>query len=447
MSTSTTFACSECGRDHPKWQGICAGCQAWHTIPERPVAKRAFVDGIELVPLGKVDQAQSIPVPTTVEEIDRVLGGGFVPGSVSLLSGEPGIGKSTLTLQLALRIARTGASVVLVTGEEAPTQVAARASRIHNRPIPEALSVLDTTDTGQVINMMEKHRPQMVIVDSVQMLKSQDEGGSLGSPALLRTVAGLLADAAKKHTVSLLLIGHVTKDGGLAGPRTLEHLVDTVLSFDGDRRNDLRFLRCIKHRFGPASEAGLFEMVRTGLIPVRDPSARFLADRNPQLAGSAVAPVLEGRRPVMVEIQALVRKSGDRPTVTAHNVPAGRLNLVSSVGKDNMPEVLAGFDTLVSAAGGAKVDDPGADLAMLLAMVSAARDLPIPAGLASCAEIGLSGELRRVATMERRLAETHRLGFSECIVPPSCPEGPTGLQLHRCGTVVDALEMLLGVTA
>jgi DNA repair protein RadA/Sms len=447
MSKSTTFACSDCGREHPKWQGICAGCKAWHTIPERPVAKRTFIDGVGLVPLVEVDQTQSIPVPTTVEEIDRVLGGGFVPGSVSLLSGEPGIGKSTLTLQLALRIARTGASVVLVTGEEAPSQVAARASRIHNRPIPETLSVLDTTDTGQVINMMEKQCPQMVIVDSVQMLRSHDDGGSLGSPSLLRMVSSQLAETAKKNNVSLLLIGHVTKDGGLAGPRTLEHLVDTVLSFDGDRRNDLRFLRCIKHRFGPTSEVGLFEMVRTGLIPVRDPSARFLADRNPTLAGSAVVPVLEGRRPVMVEIQALLTKSGERPVVKAHNVQAGRLNLVHSVGRDKVPDVLAGLDTLVSAAGGAKVNDPGADLAMLLAMVSAARQMPVPARLGSCAEIGLSGELRRVATMERRLAETHRLGFSECIVPLSCPEGPTGLGLHRCETVVDALNVLLGVAA
>jgi DNA repair protein RadA/Sms len=334
----------------------------------------------------------------------------------------------------------------LVTGEEAPTQVAARASRIHSRPIPDALSVLDTTDTRQVITTMENHKPQMVIVDSVQTLKSGDEGGSPGSPALLRTVAGLLADAAKKHNVSLLLIGHVTKDGGLAGPRTLEHLVDTVLSFDGDRRTDLRFLRCLKHRFGPTSESGLFEMIGTGLIPVRDPSARFLADRNTRLAGSAVVPVLDGRRPVMVEIQALVRKSGDRPSVTAHNVPSGRLNLVNSVGQDKLPNVLAGLDTLVSAAGGAKVNDPGADLAMLLSMVSAAREMPVPASLASCAEIGLSGELRRVTTMERRLSEAARLGFTECIVPPSCPDGPHGLELHRCETVVDALSVLLGVT-
>ncbi len=445
--TSTTFACTDCGRQHPKWQGVCAGCQAWHTIPERPVARRSLVGGAELVPLAEVDQAQSIPVPTTVEEIDRVLGGGFVPGSVSLLSGEPGIGKSTLTLQLALRIARTGASVVLVTGEEAPTQVAARASRIHNRPIPTSLKVLDTTDTSQVIAAIEQHRPQMLVVDSVQMLRSGDGEGSPGSPALLRTVAAQLAEAAKKHNVSLLLIGHVTKDGGLAGPRTLEHLVDTVLSFDGDRRNDLRFLRCLKHRFGPTSEAGLFEMVGTGLAPVKDPSARFLADRNPNLAGSAVVPVLDGRRPVMVEVQALVRKSTDRPSVTAHNVPAGRLNLVTSVGYDQLPNLLAGLDALVSAAGGAKVNDPGADLAMLLAMVSAAREMPVPAHLAACAEIGLSGELRRVPTMERRLTEAHRLGFSHCVVPPSCPDGPVGLTLHRCETVVDAVDVLVGVAA
>ncbi len=446
MKSKEFFSCVECGHQHHKWQGRCVGCNEWGTLPDKPVGVSPFVEGLHLVPLASVDQAQSIPVPTTVEEIDRVLGGGFVPGSVSLLSGEPGIGKSTLTLQLALRIARTGASVVLITGEEAPAQVAARAGRIHNRPIPESLSVFDTTDTKMVVKMMREQRPQMVIVDSVQMLNNGDEGGAAGSPALLRNVANLLAETAKKCDVSLLLIGHVTKDGGLAGPRTLEHIVDTVLSFDGDRRNDLRFLRAVKHRFGPTSEAGVFEMVGTGLKAVKDPSAHFLADRNPRLAGSAVVPVLDGRRPLMVEIQALVRKGAEKPSLTAHGLPSGRLNLVHSVGHEKMPNNLSGLDALVSVAGGAKINDPGADLAMLVAMVSAAREVPVPASLASCAEIGLSGELRRVSTMERRLAETQRLGFTDCIVAPSCPDGPTGLRLHRCETVIDAVEVLMGVT-
>ena len=446
MSKAKSYNCSKCGHGHAKWQGRCAGCNEWHSIPDQPSAKVQTLDGVNLVPLSQVDQAQSIPVPTTVEEIDRVLGGGFVPGSVSLLSGEPGIGKSTLTLQLALRIARTGASVVLVTGEEAPAQVAARASRIHDREIPESLFVLDTTDTRKVIHVMKNDKPQMVVVDSVQMLNSGEDNGAPGSPTLLRNVASQLADAAKKNNVTLLLIGHVTKDGGLAGPRTLEHMVDTVLSFDGDRRNDLRFLRSMKHRFGPTSEAGLFEMVGTGLRAVKDPSARFLADRNPNLAGSAVVPVLDGRRPLMVEIQALVRKSSERTALTAHGVPTGRLNLVNSVGQEKLSNVLSGLDVLVSVAGGAKVDDPGADLAMLLAMVSAAREVPVPATLASCAEIGLSGELRRVSTMERRLGEAQRLGFTDCIVAPSCPDGPTGLRLHRCESVVDAAQVLMGVS-
>jgi DNA repair protein RadA/Sms len=390
-----------------------------------------------------VDRTPSIPVPTTVAEIDRVLGGGFVPGSVSLLSGEPGIGKSTLTLQLALRIARSGAPVVMVTGEEAPTQVAARAERIHNRAIPPSLAVLDTLETERVVQVIEEHRPQMVIVDSVQTLRLGDEG-SPGSPTLLRNVAARLAEAAKKHTVSLLLIGHVTKDGGLAGPRTLEHLVDTVLSFDGDRSTDLRFLRSVKHRFGATSEVGLFEMIGTGLRPVQDPSARFLADRNPELPGSAVAPILEGRRPVMVEIQALVARHTESAGVSAHAVPAGRLRVVTTVAGQYLDGALSRSDILVSAAGGATVNDPGGDLAMLLAMISAETGVRVPLGMAACAEIGLSGELRRVATMEQRLHEAFRLGFTECVVPRSCPEGPTGLRLLRCATVNEAVQTLIG---
>ncbi len=442
-SRETTHRCNECGYVHHKWQGRCAGCGQWGTLPDKPSSLPSIFADAPLRRLDEVDGTQSIPIPTTVAEIDRVLGGGFVPGSVSLLSGEPGIGKSTLTLQLALRIARSGAAVVLVTGEEAPTQVAARAGRIHSRPIPSSLAVLDTLETDRVVHIIEENRPQMVIVDSVQTLRLGEEG-SPGSASLLRSVAGRLAEAAKKHTVSLLLIGHVTKDGGLAGPRTLEHLVDTVLSFEGDRSTDLRFLRSVKHRFGATSEVGLFEMVGTGLRPVQDPSARFLADRHPDLPGSSVAPVLEGRRPVMVEIQALVAKHSENTGVLAHAVPSGRLRVVTTVAGQYLDGALTRSDILVSAAGGAKVSDPGADLAMLLAMISAETGVRVPTGLAACAEIGLSGELRRVTTMEQRLHETFRLGFTECVVPRSCPEGPTGLRLLRCSTVNDAVQALIG---
>ncbi len=444
---SKQYLCSNCSQIHGKWSGRCDHCTEWGTLGERPASVASVVRSpTDTQRLCDVDQAQSIPVPTTVEEIDRVLGGGFVPGSVTLLSGEPGIGKSTLALQLALRIARSGAGVVLVSGEEAPAQVAARASRIHqHREMPPTVEVLDTVRTESVIDLMERARPQMLVVDSVQMLTYGDDSSSPGSANLLRTVAGALADAAKALDVSLLLIGHVTKDGSLAGPRTLEHLVDTVLSFEGDRSNDLRFLRSMKHRFGPTNEVGLFEMAGTGLRPVADASARFLADRNPDLPGTAVVPVLDGRRPVMVEIQALVRRHSSDSNITSHGVPRGRLNLVGAVARQYLTGVMTGADILVSAAGGAKVTDPGADLAMLVASVSAQLELPLSPRLAVCGEIGLSGELRRVSSMERRLHEAYRLGFNECIVPRSCPDGPTGLNLRRCATIMEAIQVFAAV--
>ena len=228
---------------------------------------------------------------------------------------------------------------------------------------------------------------------------------------------------------------------------TVAVLVDTVISFEGDRTNDLRFLRSMKHRFGPTNEVGLFEMAGTGLRPVADASARFLADRNPDLPGTAVVPVLDGRRPVMVEIQALVQRNAKDGNISGHGVPRGRLNLVTSVARQYLDRVMSAHDILISAAGGAKVVDPGADLAMLMAAVSAERDCPLPPKLAVCGEIGLSGELRRVASMERRLHEAHRLGFNECVVPRSCPDGPTGLRLHRCATIGEAAEVFAGVSA
>lgn len=442
-ANAAAFVCASCGHAHAKWAGRCSACGHWGEIADRPATAGSILSLVPtLEPLIEVDQVQSIPMPTGVEEIDRVLGGGFVPGSVSLLSGEPGIGKSTLTLQLALRVARTGASVVLVTGEEAPAQVAARASRIHQRPMPSSLSVLDTVRVEQVVEVMRRHRPQMIVVDSVQMLSCERENGSAGSISQLRTVGSLLADAARRLDVSVVLIGHVTKDGSLAGPRTLEHMVDTVLSFEGDRSSDLRYLRSMKHRFGPTSEVGLFEMIPAGLRAVGDASARFLADRNADLPGSAVSAVLDGRRPVMVEIQALVRQVDSHAKTTAHGLVAGRLNVVATVAARAWPEPLQRTEALVSAVGGVRIADPGADLGMAMAILSGATQRALPASMAYCGEIGLSGELRRVAAMERRLLEAYRLGFNEVIVPQSAPDGPDGLRVHRCRSIVEAADLL-----
>ena len=383
-------------------------------------------------------------MPVGINEVDRVLGGGLVPGSVTLLSGEPGVGKSTLTLQISIAVANSGAGVLLVTGEEAPGQVAARANRTGNGDIPDSLRVLDSTKVEAVAAVMTAEKPQMVIVDSIQTMVCAGESSAPGSVPQVKSAAVRLAEVAKERDISLVLIGHVTKDGSLAGPRQLEHLVDTVLTFGGDRHHELRFLRVVKHRFGPTSDVGVFEMNSDGLEPVRDPSARFLVDRNPDVPGSIVVPVVEGQRPVMVEVQALATKGSldQGLKLAGHGLTAGRLRMLGAVGTKHLAGGLADYDALLSVAGGAKVDDPGADLGVLCAVLSSVSNHPIPPDLVACAEIGLGGELRRPHHLQRRLQEAFRLGFRRAVVPASSAEGPTGLALLRAATVHDARLML-----
>ncbi len=441
------FLCRACGASSGTWSGRCPSCDEWASVEEVHEAPRARHRApATSQSLASFDGADSIPWPTGVSEFDRVLGGGFTPGSVTLLSGEPGIGKSTLTLQTAVSVAMSGAAVVLVTGEEAPAQVAARAHRLG--PVPDSLAVLDCTSTEAVCEMMATVKPQLVIVDSVQTLRADSIDAGPGSATQLRESAAAVVAEAKRQGVSVILIGHVTKDGNLAGPRLLEHLVDTVLSFTGDRSDDLRFLRAVKHRFGPTTEVGVFEMEACGLQPVLDPSRRFLKDRTTGVSGSVVVSLVEGRRPVMVELQALVSRRGEQPTQLAlQGIPTSRARLVLAVLERRLGLPLAGHDVFASLVGGGRSDDPGLDLALGLAVWSSLTDTVISSDVVACAEIGLAGELRAPAQIDRRLQEAYRLGFRQAIVPSSVSAGPTGLRLLCCSTVASAVDVLHPVLA
>jgi DNA repair protein RadA/Sms len=435
----SVFRCGECGGQSPKWLGRCPMCEAWGSLVEelaRPSSPSAPLLGRTAVatPIGEVDLAEWSARPTQISELDRVLGGGLVPGSVTVLGGEPGIGKSTLLLQVLAQLAAGGARCLLVTAEESAQQVRLRAERLDTMH-PDLLLLPETT-LPYVLAAVDEHRPDVLVVDSIQTVFDPDLGSAPGSVAQVRECAHRLVREAKERNMTTVLVGHVTKEGGLAGPRVLEHVVDTVLSFEGERHHALRLLRAAKHRFGSTSELGLFEMTERGLLGVPDPSSMFLTDRLWGTPGSIVVPTIEGHRPLLVEVQALVTGTNAvQPRRGAQGLDHGRLTLLLAV--------LGGFaqsDVHVSAVGGVKIVEPGADLAIALALVSSLRSTAMRPDLVACGEIGLGGELRQVAQTPRRLAEAARLGFRRAIVPKSAPDGPDGITLVRVATVSEAIE-------
>ncbi len=437
------FVCRACGAQYPTWTGRCGACQEWASIGEAAVVepRRAGAGHRPTAaePLAAVDPDGALPFPVGFNEVDRVLGGGLTPGSATLLAGEPGIGKSTLTMQIALSVAATGASVVLVTGEEAPTQVAARATRLG--VIPPSLLVVDDTATEVIVATMADIEPQVTIVDSIQTLQAAGLDSAPGSVNQVKASAAQLIDAAKRHAISLLMIGHVTKEGSVAGPRVLEHMVDTVITFDGDRHSELRFLRATKHRFGPTSELGIFDMTAEGLVAVPDPSLRYLADRRPAMPGSVVVPFLAGRRPLHAELQTLVQPVQGRAGYSSvQGFDAKRQAMVAAVMATHAGYRLSSADVFVSVVGGAKLAEPAGDLGLALALASALDGAPVPADVVVCGELGLGGEVRSVPLNAERLHESYRLGFRTAIVPRSAPDGPTGLRLLRAGSLAEALD-------
>ncbi len=420
----TVFACTECGAQQPKWMGRCPECGAWSSLVEERVGGGVSADplaatgaaptGAKLLRLGEVDAAGLPRLETGIPELDRVLGGGLVPGSVVLLAGEPGVGKSTLALQLAAGLAP--APVLYVSGEESPEQIRLRADRLP--ALPERLAVLAETHVEALVTPWRELGPALVVVDSVQTLRSDRVESAPGSVAQVRECAALLAAAAKRQGAALVLVGHVTKEGTIAGPRVLEHLVDVVLQLEGDRSHAFRLLRAQKNRFGSTQEVGVFSMSGTGLETVANPSELFLAERRSGAPGSCIAPLVEGTRTLLVEIQALVAPAGyGTARRTSQGVDDGRLALLLAVLDRRAGVDLLSRDVYANAVGGVRVSEPGADLAVALAIASSRLDLPVPADVAACGEIGLGGEIRRVARTDLRAREAVRLGFRRILLP------------------------------
>jgi DNA repair protein RadA/Sms len=441
----SVFRCQGCGAGSPKWVGRCPACGEWNTLVEE-------LDAVEAVPavperdwrparhISEVAFEEWTSVPSGSAELDRVLGGGLVPGSVTLLGGEPGIGKSTLLLQVASEVAKTGMRALYVSAEESPHQVRRRAQRLG--ALAPRLFLANETAVSSVVAQLDEIDPGLVIVDSIQAVHDSEVGATAGSVAQVRAVAARLVAEAKRRDVTMVLVGHVTKDGALAGPRVLEHMVDTVLSFEGDRHHSLRLLRATKHRFGPVDELGVFEMVGDGLSAVPDASGLFLADRRPGVAGSVVVPTVDGVRPLLVEVQGLVLETkAPAPRRSAQGVDAGRLPMLLAVLARRAHIDLAPRDVYALAVGGAQLREPGVDLAVVLALVSSAFDHPLPDDVVVCGEVGLGGELRQVSHCARRLAEAARLGFRRAIVPRLSPDPPPRLELLRAATVAEAVEL------
>ena len=393
------------------------------------------------MPLGEVDLGEWAPVPTGLDEIDRVLGGGLVPGSVTLLGGEPGIGKSTLLLQALASLAGRGARCLLVTAEESKQQVKLRAERLG--AAAAGVWLVAETSLPSVLAALDEVKPDVLVVDSIQTVYDPELGSAPGSVAQVRECAHQLVRVAKERDLATVLVGHVTKEGTLAGPRVLEHVVDTVLSFEGERHHALRLLRAVKHRFGPTGELGLFEMADDGLRAVPDPSGLFLGDRREGVPGSVVVPALEGHRPLLVEIQALVAPSGlAMPRRSSQGLDNGRVSLLIAVLDRRVGLSLAGADVFVSAVGGARIAEPAADLAVSLALASALTGMALPPDVVACGEVGLGGEVRQVGQTARRLSEAARLGFRTAVVPASAPDVPPGMEAIKVRSLAEAVSRL-----
>ena len=417
MPSRTVFSCTSCGQESPKWHGRCPGCGDWNTlVEEKPAAKARAPARAKPVRLADVESPKLTRFSTGIGELDRVLGGGVVPGSLVLIGGSPGIGKSTLTAS-ALGNLAAQRKVLYVTGEESPAQVKLRAERLGAAALD--VPILAETDLDAVVATIEAEHPDVCVIDSVQTLYAADLTGAPGSVGQVREVAARLMRVAKERNVATVLVGHVTKEGALAGPRVLEHLVDCVLAFEGEKERTYRTLRALKNRFGSTNEVGVFEMRDHGLAEVPDASARFVAEAT-RAPGSVVLAAMEGTRPMLVEVQALVAPTElVPPRRVANGVDRNRLALILAVLSRHGGLALGSSDVFVSLAGGVRVDEPGADLAIALALASAAKGMPLGSErpLAAFGEIGLTGELRAVAHHERRVSEAEKFGLAPVLAP------------------------------
>jgi DNA repair protein RadA/Sms len=448
----TRFVCQSCGSETARWAGRCANCGEWNSLVEEVVARASRRGGRSrraaagpLVPITDVEAAAERRIPTLLPELDRVLGGGIVAGSVVLVGGDPGIGKSTLMLQMAAAL--KDRVTLYVTGEESPAQVRLRAERLESPP-GEHILLLTETNVEAIEAVLDGHPPGLMIVDSIQTMVRPDLDSAPGTVSQVREATGFFTRIAKTRGIPIFLVGHVTKEGMLAGPRVVEHMVDTVLQFEGERHSAYRILRAMKNRFGSTNEIGVFEMRDTGLREVANPSEVFLSERSFGASGSTVVAGMEGTRPILLEVQALVAPTSyGVPQRTATGFDGRRLQMLLAVLERRAGLHMGQYDVFVNVAGGVRIDEPAADLGMALSIVSSVRDVPADSGAVVIGEVGLGGEIRRVGRAETRVAEAGKLGFTRVILPArnlGPQRAAAGIDVIEVETVAQAIASLLG---
>ncbi|MDV7269842.1 DNA repair protein RadA [Thioclava sp. A2] len=450
--TPFAFTCYSCGASHKKWGGKCDACGEWNTIIEEaplskgPAGKSLGAHKGRVIPLSTLASREEPPPRTCsgMVEFDRVLGGGLVPASAILVGGDPGIGKSTLLLQATARFARAGLKTMYISGEEASAQVRMRAHRLDLADAPVSLAT--ETNLRDILTTLDAERPDLVVIDSIQTMWADNVESAPGSVSQVRAAAHELVTFAKARGSAVVIVGHVTKEGQIAGPRVVEHMVDTVLYFEGERGHQFRILRAVKNRFGPAGEIGVFEMTGEGLAEVANPSALFLSERGQAAPGSAVFAGIEGTRPVLTEVQALVAPSSlASPRRTVVGLDAGRVSTILAVLESRCGIPFAGLDVFLNVAGGMKVQEPAVDLAVAAALLSAREDVALPADLVIFGEISLSGALRPVGQAENRLKEAQKLGFSQAIAPERTKAGgDEGMRMRRLPDLVTFVGDMFG---
>ena len=453
VTRSPGHRCSECGWSAIKWVGRCGECHAWGTIVEVGAATTARTAAVAVerpaVRIGEVDAHQAEARPTGVSEFDRVLGGGLIRGAVVLVAGEPGIGKSTLLLDVAARAARRDQTVLYVSAEESSAQIRMRAERIE--AMARNLFLASETDLATILGQIALIHPTLVVIDSVQTIASGEVEGSAGNVSQIREVAASLIQLAKTRGISILLVGHVTKDGSIAGPRLLEHLVDVVIQFEGERHSRLRLVRAVKNRYGPTDEVGCFDLSDIGIVGLPDPSGLFLSSRDLNVAGTCVTVALEGRRPLVTEVQALLTAtSAPSPRRTTSGLDSSRVAMILAVLDKHANVPVRQADCYVSTVGGVKMSEPASDLAIALAMASSVSERALPPGTVAVGEVGLAGEIRPVTGIPRRLAEAARLGFRTAVVPLGALEGastPPGLHVIQVADIRQAVDLEIPLPA
>jgi DNA repair protein RadA/Sms len=443
------YRCSECQHVTAKWVGRCGECGTWGTVDEVAVlrtvgARRSLNPASRAVPISSIEPNVSQHRATGIDELDRVLGGGVVPGSVTLLAGDPGVGKSTLLLKVAHLWAQAGRRALYISGEESAGQIRLRADRIDCGG--DEVYLAAESDLHTVLEHIATVKPALVIVDSVQTMSTTECDGVAGGVTQVRAVTAALTAAAKADGVALILVGHVTKDGAIAGPRSLEHLVDVVLHFEGDRNGSLRMVRGIKNRFGGADEVGCFMLHDNGIEGVADPSNLFLDQRPSPVAGTAITVALDGKRPLIGEVQALLATpNAGSPRRAVSGIDHSRAAMITAVLEKHAKLPLAANDIYLSTVGGMRLTDPSSDLAVAIALASALTDLPLPSTVVTIGEVGLAGDLRRVGGMDRRLAEAARQGFTIALIPPGCDAVPRGMRALPAPTISAALEHMMDI--